>query len=71
MVNFNMMSSIIIHQVSKIPTKKLLRETIVLREWEELSMAEVAVILEAMPKAVESRLYRARQILREKLKPWL
>ena len=40
-------------------------------EWEELSVAEAAVILEATPKAVESRLYRARQILREKLKSWL
>ena len=48
-----------------------LREAIVLCEWEELSAAEAAVILESTPKAVESRLYRARQILREKLKPWL
>jgi len=30
-----------------------------------------AAILETTPKAVESRLYRARQILREKLKSWL
>ena len=48
-----------------------LREAIVLCEWEELSVAEAAVILEATPKAVESRLYRARQILRERLKQWL
>ena len=32
---------------------------------------EAAVILEATPKAVESRLYRARQALREKLKSWM
>ena len=48
-----------------------MREAIVLCEWEELSIAEAAVILESTPKAVESRLYRARQILREKLKSWL
>ena len=48
-----------------------LREAIVLCEWEERSVAEAATILEATPKAVESRLYRARQVLRERLKSWL
>ena len=48
-----------------------MREVIVLCEWEELSMAEAATILETTPKAVESRLYRARQLLRERLKSWL
>jgi RNA polymerase sigma-70 factor (ECF subfamily) len=48
-----------------------LREAIVLCEWEERSIAETATILETTPKAVESRLYRARQILRERLKSWL
>ena len=48
-----------------------LREAIVLCEWEERSVAEAATILEATPKAVESRLYRARGILRERLKGWL
>ncbi len=55
--------------VAKLPED--LREAMVLCEWEELSMAEAAAILETTPKAVESRLYRARQILREKLKSWL
>jgi RNA polymerase sigma-70 factor (ECF subfamily) len=55
--------------VGKLPED--LREAIMLCEWEELSVAEAAAILETTPKAVESRLYRARQILREKLKPWL
>ena len=55
--------------VGKLPED--LREAIVLCEWEELSLAEAAAILETTPKAVESRLYRARQILRERLKPWL
>jgi RNA polymerase sigma-70 factor (ECF subfamily) len=55
--------------VGKLPED--LREAIVLCEWEELSMAEAATILETTPKAVESRLYRARQLLRERLKSWL
>ena len=48
-----------------------LREAIVLCEWEECSVVEAAKILDATPKAIESRLYRARQILRERLKSWL
>ncbi|MGC3960337.1 MAG: sigma-70 family RNA polymerase sigma factor [Verrucomicrobiota bacterium] len=48
-----------------------MRAAIVLCEWEERSMAEAAAILEASPKAIESRLYRARQLLREQLKGWL
>lgn len=48
-----------------------MREAIVLCEWEEHSMAEAAAILEVTPKAIESRLYRARQILREQLRGWL
>jgi RNA polymerase sigma-70 factor (ECF subfamily) len=55
--------------VGKLPED--LREAVVLCEWEELSVAGAAAILETTPKAVESRLYRARQILREKLKSWL
>jgi RNA polymerase sigma-70 factor (ECF subfamily) len=55
--------------VSKLPED--LREAIVLCEWEDHSIAEAAAILESTPKAVESRLYRARQILRERLKQWL
>ena len=48
-----------------------LREAVVLCEWEEQSQAAAAAILETTPKAVESRLYRARQILRVRLKSWL
>ncbi len=55
--------------VGRLPEE--LRAAIVLCEWEERSVAEAAVILETTPKAVESRLYRARQILRERLKNWL
>jgi RNA polymerase sigma-70 factor (ECF subfamily) len=52
--------------VGKLPED--MREAIVLCEWEELSVVEAAAILETTPKAIESRLYRARQILRERLK---
>jgi RNA polymerase sigma-70 factor (ECF subfamily) len=55
--------------VQKLPED--LRTAIVLCEWEERSLAEAAVIFETTPKAVESRLYRARGILRERLKSWL
>jgi RNA polymerase sigma-70 factor (ECF subfamily) len=55
--------------VGKLPED--LREAIVLCEWEERSTAEAAAILGTTPKAVESRLYRARQVLRERLKSWL
>jgi RNA polymerase sigma-70 factor (ECF subfamily) len=55
--------------VQKLPED--MREAIVLCEWEERSVAEAAAILETTPKAVESRLYRARGILRERLKSWL
>lgn len=45
-----------------------LRAALVLCEWEERPVAEAAVILESTPKAVESRLYRARQQLRSSLR---
>ena len=48
-----------------------LREAIVLCELEERSVAEAAAVLASTPKAVESRLYRARKILREQLASWL
>lgn len=48
-----------------------MRDAIILCEWQEFSVAEAAAILKTTPKAVESRLYRARRILRERLKTWL
>jgi RNA polymerase sigma-70 factor (ECF subfamily) len=57
------------HAVQHLPED--MREAIVLCEWEERSIAEAAAILESTPKAVESRLYRARHLLRERLKNWL
>jgi len=48
-----------------------LREAVVLCEWEENSVAGAAAILGVTPKAIESRLYRARQVLRKRLAAWL
>lgn len=48
-----------------------LRAAVVLCEWEELSVAAAAAVLKTTPKAVESRLYRARQQLRQILSRWL
>jgi RNA polymerase sigma-70 factor, ECF subfamily len=47
-----------------------IREAIILCEWQDLPVAEAATVLKTTPKAVESRLYRARNLLREKLKKW-
>lgn len=44
-----------------------LRESLVLSEYQELSHAEIASIVHATPKAVETRLARARELLRKKL----
>lgn len=48
-----------------------LREATVLCELEDRTVAEAAHILETTVKAVESRLYRARQHLRHRLTRWL
>ena len=44
-----------------------LRTPLVLVEYEDMSQAEIAEILNCTPKAVENRLYRARKLLRERL----
>jgi len=46
-----------------------LRTALVLFEYEQQSMAEIAAVLECTPKAVENRLYRARQRLKKTLAP--
>jgi RNA polymerase sigma-70 factor (ECF subfamily) len=55
--------------VEKLPTE--LKEVVVLCEWEEMSAADAASVLNTTRRAVESRLYRARQRLREGLAKWL
>lgn len=48
-----------------------LRVPLVLAEYEEQSHVEIAAVLDCSPKAVEMRLYRARQQLRQRLSKWL
>jgi RNA polymerase sigma-70 factor (ECF subfamily) len=55
--------------VDKLPAD--MREVIILCEWQDLSAAEAAAILDTTPKAVDNRLYRARNLLRDRLKKWL
>jgi RNA polymerase sigma factor (sigma-70 family) len=55
--------------VAQLPTD--LREALVLSEYEQMSHAEVAAALGCTPKAVESRLYRAREKLRKSLQTQL
>lgn len=45
-----------------------LREAVILFEYEGMSHAEIAAVVGCSAKAVETRLYRARQILRQKLR---
>ena len=49
----------------------LQREALVLAEYEELPLEEIARLTEADLAAVKSRLHRARQNLRKMLAPWL
>ena len=48
-----------------------LRTAILLSEYDDLSHADVAAALHCSAKAVEMKLYRARQTLRENLARWL
>jgi RNA polymerase sigma-70 factor (ECF subfamily) len=48
-----------------------LREAIVLFEYEQLSHEEIAAVVGATTKAVETRIYRARGKLRERLARWI
>lgn len=51
--------------ISALPAE--LREAIVLFEYEQLSQAEIAAAVGTTPKAVETRIYRAREKLRRAL----
>jgi RNA polymerase sigma-70 factor, ECF subfamily len=55
--------------IEKLPPD--MREVIILCEWHDLSAAEAAAILDTTPKAIDNRLYRARNLLRDRLKKWL
>ena len=45
-----------------------LRESLTLFVYEDLAYTEIATLSHCTPKAVETRIYRARQLLKEKLK---
>jgi RNA polymerase sigma-70 factor (ECF subfamily) len=47
------------------------REAIVLREYQELSYEEIAIVIGADANVVKARLYRARQTLAKRLAPYL
>ena len=49
----------------------LQREAVILFEYEDMSLAEIACVAETDVGAVKSRLHRARERLRRSLAPWL
>jgi RNA polymerase sigma-70 factor (ECF subfamily) len=57
------------HALAALPEE--LRVPLVLAEYEDQSHGEIAAVLDCSPKAVEMRIYRARQQLRELLAPHL
>ena len=65
----NEMANAVREAVSGLPTN--LREALILFEYEDLSYVQIAKVQGCSAKAVETRLYRARGILREKLDRWL
>ena len=56
-------------EVERLPAD--MRDVIILCEWQDLSAAEAATILDTTPKAIDNRLYRARNLLRERLTKWV
>jgi RNA polymerase sigma-70 factor, ECF subfamily len=55
--------------VAELPEEQ--RAALVLAEYEGRSYEEIAAIMKCSEKSVDSRLYRARQFLRERLRPLL
>ena len=47
------------------------RMALILAKYEELSFAEIATVLGSSEKAIKSLVHRARESLRERLKPFL
>ncbi len=62
-------ASAVRHAIARLPA--LQREALVLFEYEELSLAEIAAIVEADTGTIKSRLGRARANLRRMLAPLL
>ena len=64
----NELGAAIAAAVAELPEEQ--RTAFVLAEYHGQSMREIAAVMESSEKAVENRLYRARQFLREKLRAW-
>jgi RNA polymerase sigma-70 factor, ECF subfamily len=62
------LASAVREHIQKLPHD--LKAVVLLFEYQELGYAEIAAMLKCSPKAVETRLYRARKILREALARW-
>jgi RNA polymerase sigma-70 factor (ECF subfamily) len=60
--------SVVRQAIAALPEE--LRLPLVLAEYEDKSHAEIALILQCSAKAVEMRIYRARQELRVRLAPY-
>ena len=61
--------SLVQMEIQKLPEK--LKTPILLHQFEDLSYEKVAQILGVTPKAVERRIYHAKEILRQKLSKYL
>lgn len=63
------LSAVVRRAISSLPASQ--RESLILFEYEELSLAEIALIVGADVNAVKARLWRARQNLKKTLAPYL
>jgi RNA polymerase sigma-70 factor (ECF subfamily) len=63
------LSAVVRRAISSLPAAQ--RESLILFEYEELSLAEIGVIVGADVNAVKARLWRARQSLKKTLAPYL
>ncbi len=68
-VERNEMGMLIAAAVAKLPEDQ--RTALVLAEYHGMSYAEIAAVMRCSEKSVESRLYRAKQTLRGRLRPLL
>ena len=62
------LASAVREHIQKLPHD--LKTVVLLFEYQDLGYDEIAATLGCTPKAVETRLYRARQLLRESLSRW-
>ena len=64
----NELGAAIAEAVAALPEDQ--RTAFTLAEYHGMTMHEISDVMKCSEKSVENRLYRARQFLREKLKPW-